>query len=133
MDSARDPPPHCGLSPSKCFFFVFFNFPNLSIFYFCLPRFLIYLIRTPSSSWSCSSCSSSSCPFSSCSSIMFLTTVPRGGTMGLQMDFFFSSFSFFFTPQTWGTGTLIDLCFFLYIYCLSFIQKKGGLGSNFFL
>ena len=44
-------------------------------------------------------------PFPSLPSVTFLPTVPRGGTVGLQMDFFFSfSFISFSTPPILGVG-----------------------------
>ena len=47
----------------------------------------------------------------------FLPTVPKGGTVGLQMDFFFSSFSFSFssfTPPTFGCKDDLSVCTVLY-------------------
>ena len=45
-------------------------------------------------------------------SVSFLPTVPGGGTMGLQMDFFCSSYSSSSssTPPTWGTAKTTCPC-----------------------
>ena len=61
--------------------------------------------------------------FSSSSSVTFLPMVPGGGTVGLQMDFFFFSFSFSsfssFTPPTFGCKDNLSMCTVLYcvLYC----------------